>query len=255
MLYQFDESKNIQEEFDYLFESFQTKFWLEEHQWFIRCDCQTESRIIHLYTLPYSFKKFINYNFDLSKSTCSIDSMNSLIYSLELTFPFNDTLWSIIPNFNRLKSLEIISIVHSNEFDQSIFRLRQLLNQSINLYSLTIDYLILSQLSINIQSIRRLDLMMNDGHFYDSECISLLNNQCEVLLINIENRFIIFDLIEKLPKLRTLIFQCQDDQWDDSIESFLDEDELIQWLKNSLSSICSIIRDENEISVIRLWIR
>jgi hypothetical protein len=278
MSYQFDVRKNIHDEFEQLFESFQTKFWIEEHQWFIRCDCQIQSRTIQLYTLPYTFKEFVNYDFDLSKSTCPIDgSLNYVknlifdnylsrlglqfpnIYSLELAFPFDDTLWSVIPNFNRLKSLEIISIVHSNEFDPSILRLCQLLNRAINLYSLTIDYLILSQLSINNQSIHRLDLMVNDGHFYDFECISLiqslLDDRCEVLLINIENRLIIFDLIENFPKLRALIFQCQDDQWGDSNESFLHEDELIRWLKNSLTSNCSIIRDENEISVIRLWIR
>jgi hypothetical protein len=101
--------------------------------------------------------------------------------------------------------------------------------------------------------------MANDGHFYGLECISLiqsfLGNQCEVLLINIENRSIVLDLIENMSNLRALTIQCQDDQWGDSNESLLNEDELIQWLKFRIPSNSLIIRDEREMSVIRLWIR
>lgn len=286
MIYQFNQiEKSLDEEFEELFQSFQTKFWIEIHQWFIQFHYNSEHQFVHLYTLPYSFKKFFNYNINISKSTCLINENFRLfnyvkklicendlinlslkffnINYLEIGFPFNDNIWLIIPNFKRLKSLEILSNIHSNEFDQSIIHLRKILEQSINLYSLTIDYLIISQLSIlkllNNKSIRRLDLMMNDGHFYGSECISLiesfLGNQCEVLLINIENRSIIFDLIKHFSKLRALIIQCQDDQWDDSNESFLNEDELIQWLTYHLPPNCSISRDENEISAIQLWIR
>jgi hypothetical protein len=284
MYYQFDDEKIFNEKINELFESFQTKFWIDEHQWFIQYDQHTEYQSFHLYTLPYGFQTFINYSSDISKSTCPIDKnynssnyvntlflKNSLsrpvlqfpnIHHLELTFPFNDILWSIIPKFDHLISLEIISITHSDETDQSIIRLRQLFDQAIHLYSLTIDYLIISQLSsipITNKSIHRLDLMANDGHFYDFECLvliqSLLGDQCEVLLINLENRYIVLDLIEKMSKLRALTFQCQDDQWGDSNESFLIEDELVQWLKNRLPSNCLIVRDEREMSAIRLWIR
>jgi hypothetical protein len=284
MYYKFDDTKNLNEEIDQLIESFQTKFWIDQHQWFIQCDYHTGNRSMHLYTLPYGFKEFRSYFSDMSKSTCPIDKnynssnyVNTLIVHnsllrpisqfpnidhLELSFPFDNTLWSVIPKFDRLKSIEIISNVHSNEVEQSINHLGLLINQAIHLYSLTIDYLILSQLSIveiENKSIHRLDLLTNDGHFYGIECISLiqsfLGDQCEVLLINIENRSIVLDLIEKISNLRALTFQCQNDQWGDSSESLLNEDELIQWLKNCLPSNCSVIRDEIDISIIRLWIQ
>ncbi|CAF3894523.1 unnamed protein product [Rotaria sordida] len=288
MFYKIDVEKNINDEIDQLLESFQTKFWLHDHQWFVRCDSNTEYGFIYLYTLPYGFKKFYNLASDMSKSTCSIDKkyhisnyVNSLsldyfllrfasqfplqfsnINHLELSFPFDDVIWSILSKFDRLISIELVSIIHPDESDRPITHLRLLLNRAINLYSITMDYLIMSQLSlvqIINKSIRRLDLIANDGHFYGLECISLiqsfLGDQCEVLLINIENRSIVLDLVEKMPNLRALTFQCQDDQWGDSNESLLIEDEFIQWLKHRLPSNCLVVRDESELSAIRLWIR
>jgi len=287
-VYRIDMDKNINELIDQLIESFQTKFWLYEHQWFIRCNYHTEYGSTYLYTIPYGFKKFYNISGDMSKSTCptrrndtSFNYVNTLIldsdllrfasqfsllfpniHHLELSYPFDDVLWSVIPKFDRLISLEIISTVRPDENDRPINHFPLLFNRAIHLYSLTIDYLIMSQLSLELitnKSIRRLDLIANDGHYYGSECVSLiqslLGSQCEVLLINIENRTIVLDLIEKMPNLRALAFQCQDDQWGDSNESLLIEDELIQWLKHRLPSNCSVIRDESEISAIRLWIR
>ncbi|UJR20160.1 hypothetical protein I4U23_023292 [Adineta vaga] len=98
--------------------------------------------------------------------------------------------------------------------------------------------------------------MVNDGHFYNSECILLirllLNDQCEILLINIENKSIVIDLIKKMPNLRALTFQCQDDQW---MESLSIEDETLRWLKHNLPFHCLVERDQNEMSNIRVWIR
>ncbi|CAF1421777.1 unnamed protein product [Rotaria sp. Silwood1] len=288
MSYKIELEKNINEEIDQLVESFQTQFWLHEHQWFVRCDSDTEYGFVYLYTLPYGFEKFYNLTSNMSTSTCTIDKkyntsnyVNTLIldyyllrfasqfpiqfsniYHLELSFPFDDVLWSIIPRFDRLISIELISIIHPDESDRPINQLRLLLNRAIHLYSITMDYLIISQLSlvqITNKSIRRLDLIANDGHFYGLECISLIQSllgiQCEVLLINIENRSIVLDLIEKMPNLRALTFQCQDDRWGDSNESLLIEDEFIQWLKDRLPLNCLIVRDESELSAIRLWIR
>ncbi|CAF2099131.1 unnamed protein product [Rotaria magnacalcarata] len=99
------------------------------------------------------------------------------------------------------------------------------------------DYLIISQLALvkfKNKSIRRLDLIANDGHFYGLEFV---------------------DLIENMPNLRALTFQCQDDRWGDTNEALLIEDEFVQWLKNRLPSHCLVIRDENELSAIQLWFR
>jgi hypothetical protein len=281
MYYKFD----LDEEINQLMESFQTKSCLDESQWSVRCDYHTEYKTINLYSLPFGFKKFSNQANNMSISTdkkCDLfNHVNILILDefllkfavefplvfsnirhLELSYPFDENIWRIIPKLDRLKSLEIISTMHAGETDRSLNNLRLLLNQSIHLYSLTLDYLFMSELAsleISNTSIHRLDLMTNDGHFYGLECISLIQsfigNRCEVLLINLENRFIVIDLIKNLFHLRALTFQCQDDQWGDSNESLLIDDELIQWFKSHLPSNCSIIRDQCEISAIRIWIR
>ena len=184
------------------------------------------------------------------------------IEHLELAIPFHERFWSSLTNLDRLKSLEINSFVHSNEFERAIDNLHIVLEKASHLYSLTIDYLILSQLAtvnrrtVKNCSIRRLDLMVNDGHFYGNECLNLienfLENQCEVLLINIEQREMIVDIISRFTNLRTLIIQCQDDDYDETDDSI---DELLIWLREHLSKTYSINRDENETSVIRIWIQ
>lgn len=288
MFYAIDREKHIEQEIEQLIKSFQTKFWLKERQWFVRCGSEIEYKFLCLYTLPYEFKNFDRISRTTSNSRCTNDRHcipskyvnkisihNSLlksvsqfplkfsnIHHLELYFPFDDTFSSIVTNFDRLISIELVSTIHSNDIDQAIINLRSLLNRATRLYSITMDYLIMSQLSLvklENKSIRRIDLIENDGHFYGLECISLiqslLGDQCEVLLINIEHRSILLDLIEKLANLRALTFQCQDDLWEESNESSLQEDEIIQWLKHNLSSNCVISRDESELSAIRLWIR
>ncbi|CAF4292924.1 unnamed protein product, partial [Rotaria magnacalcarata] len=164
---------------------------------------------------------------------------------LNYHFHFDDVLWSVIPKFDRLVTIEFVSIIHPDETDRPITDLHQLLDRAQHIHSITMDYLIISQLALvkfKNKSIRRLDLIANDGHFY-------------VLLINIENRSIVVDLIENMPNLRALTFQCQDDRWGDTNEALLIEDEFVQWLKNRLPSHCLVIRDENELSAIQLWFR
>ncbi|CAF0742001.1 unnamed protein product [Adineta ricciae] len=287
MFYRISQEKDIVEEMFYLIESYRTSFSTKERQWFIRCDYRREDGTVYLYTLPYGFPKFSRPSCDMSITTYPTEKMSkafasvrtlSLDYDLlylatqtalqfeniqclELFYPFDDTFWSVITNFHRLKTMEIILSVHSDENYRPIHHVRSLIERSTSLRSLTIDYLILSELSSTPMqncSLRRLDLMSRDGHFYGIECISLiqafLGNQCEILLINIENHTIIFDLLEKLSNLRALTFQCQSDSWDDNNESLVIDDELLQDLKQRLGSKYSVMRDEDESSIIHVWI-
>ncbi|CAF3001203.1 unnamed protein product [Rotaria sp. Silwood2] len=61
-----------QKQIDILLDSFRTQFWLEERQWFVRCDWNSfESYDADiLYTLPYAFGDFIYHDKCNSKSTC-----------------------------------------------------------------------------------------------------------------------------------------------------------------------------------------
>jgi hypothetical protein len=194
-----------------------------------------------------------------------IDYSNFLLFQfpniryLKIGIPFDEHFWSFIPSLNRLHSLEaILGENYSHE------QLQNLINLSSNLYSLRIFYSLESKIIITqiiSSSIRRLNLIpecsSSRGYFNNNECAYLaysqLGQKCEVLLIKIENRNNVLDLIKTMNNLRSLIFQCQDDLWINRNSTSI-EDEFIQWLRISLPSTYLINRDKNEQSNIRIWI-
>ncbi|CAF2054179.1 unnamed protein product [Rotaria magnacalcarata] len=290
MYFEFSHRRNVHEQFNKLIESYRNSFWIEEHQWFIQCDCISFGEYHHgiLYTLPYRFDTFVCYDTLESKYTCPNESMywlykrvnhlqymvrktdtvadsNSLpirfpnIQHLKTTFPFCDKFWSFIPSLNRLTILDIILSEH-----YTVDQLQQLLNLSPCLYSLRLFYSIdLKRLleQITSSSIRRLILVTKCSsdlsHFNSIECTTLadsqLGNQCEVLLVKIENRTNVLSLLTSMNKLRSLTVQCKDDTWNNKDLSST-KDELVEWLCNCLPSAYSIVRDKNEMSNIRIWI-
>ena len=278
---------NIEDELESILESFQTEFWLVQHRWFVQCETVTESRSTHLYTLPFPLKHFCipvsshsRLTRSTSRSSCVYQRVQTLSFPssatplvpphptrfpsvrhLQLSCPFDETLWTMLPRLDRLTSLEIFSGVYSDENDRSIAQLGRLLERAVRLDSLTIGCLVLSHLSsmsITNTSIRRLDLIADDGHFYGLECLasirSIFDDRCEVLLINLEQRTTVPELLKNLPNLRALVFQCQDDRWGESLEASTGEDELLDWLRCHLPAEFSIVRDESEPSAIQLWI-
>ncbi|CAF1265183.1 unnamed protein product [Adineta steineri] len=146
-----------------LFNSFQTQFWLKEHQWFIRYHYNTDdnSNMICLYTLPYHFS-YLDIQFPLLyKSTCSnnddyssYDSVQHLFYrsslveknflsnfqflninNLTINLPINDHLLLIVRKLNRLNLLEI-SRPNNISDDDAQTQLQDLLDHIPHLYSL-----------------------------------------------------------------------------------------------------------------------
>jgi len=111
-------------------------------------------------------------------------------------------------------------------------------------------------------SIRRLDVMTKSAfrlrYFNNEECNILahssIGKQCEVLLISVENRKNICEIIKIMSNLRSLTFQCKDDKWN-YCHSSSTNDELLQWLSEHLSSTFLIIRDKNQTSKIHIWIK
>jgi hypothetical protein len=106
-------------------------------------------------------------------------------------------------------------------------------------------------------SVRRLTIC--DGIYYSIQqcaqlCTSTLFHQCQVLQINIRTPSSVIDFIKKMPNLRTLIFQCERDQWKNNQTSSSSEnhDELVRWLKRYISSEYLIQRENS--GSIRLWI-
>jgi hypothetical protein len=256
--------ENYDELIESLFQSFQTEFWLNKHQWFIEYH-SNENRWISLYTYPYYFNDFIYENIIQQSSICSVrmyDRVHHLWYGIGkkisiyssakfqniryryLDLPFNEHFWSIIPNMNQLISLNIERYNNGTAYSQLQF----LLDRSPNLYSLTFTSPYFSPklfFQLKCSTIRQLNLVECDHYFNKQQCLALINSpfvhQCEILRIKIKKRSDILQLINKIKSLRTLIFQCQETQ-------------LIDWLSQHLPSTY-FISEDLKYSIIRIWIR
>jgi hypothetical protein len=269
-------SNNIERDIDELLYSFRSSFWIEEHQWFIRCQwTQLFQRTnLILYSLPYLFDEFA-YR-EKSISTCSNeedfcsynrvkilsydDSINYQVYfsniqHLTIKLPFQNHFWSIIPSLNKLNSLS----VQLNDKSDYIL-LQSLLDKASNLYSLIVKSKSPLEnffFQLKNSSIRRLDFDEICQSFSSIDCQLLVNSsigyQCQVLFLIIENSNDIIYLIEKLINLRKLIFTCKDDRWDYFKSLPSPNDTLMQWLQACLPTIYSIQRDLHHSSRIHIW--
>ncbi len=70
-----------------IIETYRTKFWIDEHQWFVRCHWYSSNEHqkfhhIHLFSLPYAFRRFPDdANYILAKSTWTYDHVTELYYT------------------------------------------------------------------------------------------------------------------------------------------------------------------------------
>jgi len=110
--------------------------------------------------------------------------------------------------------------------------------------------------ALRSSSVRYLDLrgtthVGTHQYYNDNQCLSLIRSplgiQCEFLLINVEKRTNIVDIVNKMKHLRTLNIRCRERKNND--------DDTIKWLQRSLPSTCSFERDSRHSEDIRLWIR
>ncbi|CAF1200181.1 unnamed protein product [Rotaria sordida] len=289
---EFRENNNtIEETIDELLSSFRTPFWLQEHQWYVRCHWNPSDpyKWITLYTLPYSFDTFDYSNKSCTKSTCYdeqqywsydhvkiyghgnventlLDNFSLLrarfhnIHHLQINLSFDNTFWSRFPSLNHLKSLHVYIYKYSD-----YYQLQTLFDQASCLYSLKLQSFIDSSIKLfeltTSKSIRRIDLiniLFNRSIYYTKEdCFTLINSilgiQCEILSIRIKHRINILDLIRHMSKLRLLIFECEDDK--EFFRNFSSsKNELVQWLQYYLSSTHIITRHPRQPSLIRIWI-
>jgi hypothetical protein len=96
MAIQFTGEKNNQQQVDILLDSFRSRFWLEERQWFVRCHRrpQKDYSDILLYTLPLMFKDF---------------DMNMMRFPSKSTGPYNKNHAAIAQS----------SVMHSKVIDKN----------------------------------------------------------------------------------------------------------------------------------------
>lgn len=291
MKFIFPNQNYIEHQIDQLIQTFQTTFWLEKYQWFVRCHCtgqRNDIKIGVLYTLPYTFEEFHLMNAEYyHKSTCpneddylSYNHVRNLhigndyhehfsqlnirlpnIRYLSINLPCDNRLWSCISSFNRLISLAIRISCADSQYSQL-----RLLSEQINcLESLKLEGFndlnnaYISFFLSKITSIHRLDILDNPCHNNEA-CVILANSslgrQCEVLLIEVENRADVLYLINTMSQLRILIFRCEYIRWNDAdIAIPLKNNELFTWLQHRLPSMCLFTRDSHlASSYMRVWI-
>jgi hypothetical protein len=274
------DEQNIQKRVDELVDSFRGSFWIDEHQWFIRC--HAEEKRIYCSTLHKNNSDFCDMLFDSFKSTCPLNNeqeyynnMNHItnnaffnqtisshiqLHNIEVLYielPLNDQFWSRVSSLNRLSSLVVWR--HVDMFQS---QLQALFNRAPHLVALTIYQNVSSPLQRSLFeytniSVRHLYLQYNNLYFNEEECIALarspLGAQCEVLFIGVKNRESIIHLVTQMIKLRSLDVGCDDnDEIPDTTTST--KDELIQWLKDRLPSTCCIERHLPRSKNIQIWI-
>jgi hypothetical protein len=277
---EFDSDNDKEQQIDEILNLFRSQFWVNKHQLFVQCDWNPHSSNIFLYSLPYAFDNFYFQFPILSKSTCPDDNQQwSYNYVRRLTYkanlsewltlshrqfikirelcvylPFNDYFWSIVPKFERLTLLDILS----NDYNENYqIQLQALLDRAPHLFVLRLrNWSPTVPQMLPVRKLSQLDLMWCNKWYNHEECLILsrllLDIQCKVLLIDVKNRTCILELVHTMNNLRALNVRCQDDKWNN--RSILIEDELIKWLRQNLPSLWTITRDYYPVCCIRLWI-
>jgi hypothetical protein len=275
----FPKGEDIEEQVNILIDSFRSAFWIEEHQWFVRCFIA--NRTIYLYTLskPYCYarmhpklwqstyphdnlKEFYKniisiYDDTFFDQPLPLDISLPNIHHLHIKCPINNQFWSVVPSLNQLKTLSISS--HTDSFQSQV---QILLDRAPHLIQLTIHQNEWLSLKISLfkyinTSIRELNLRRYDHYFNEEECLILsrssLSIQCEVLFIWIENRQSIIYLIKNMTNLRVLIAKFKDDEYLKQSISTKHNDQFIQWIKDHLLSTYVIVRNSHDNSEIVIW--
>jgi hypothetical protein len=290
MKFRLRNNEDKEQRMDQLLKSFQTRFWLEEHQWFVRCDWDQHpfGSKIYLYTLPYTSNYYcihdltikakssspdndiypsynqvhiLSYEFTPSENRILPQFTFSNIHDLILYLPIDDNFWSIVPQFDHLKSLEMKPYKKNQHNLDSQFQVQTILDRAPRLYSLdfgkfgewTPTSMGMPPFEYSNKSVRRLNLQDVDRVYNSQQCDTLsrssLGIQCEVLSITVENRTTIIDLLNTMPNLRALNVLSRDDPWtnENGDSSSSKNDELVEWLQHRLPSTYKIIRNSNEI--------
>ena len=265
----YDLAPDFQTTIEQLFASFQTPFWIDEHQWYVRC--VKYDTYLYLYTLPsnmgnnrselpdlwYSTKpndRLEDFHTNISQIDCNKLFKRSLSSSLRLSqienlstrLPLHEQFWSIIPNLDKLSSLGLIlDATASASYMQTLFDCAPHV-RSLSIQSLNMPIFTCTQSSIYILSFK-------NYRFCAEDCLKLaqssLGQQCQRLLIELEHQQDILILIENMPNLRTLKVKFDESQ---------DKNEILQWLQHRLSKtiyVSLVSNLMNKMATIQIWIR
>jgi hypothetical protein len=269
--------------------TYKSDFWLKKHNWYVQGHSyhQNSDQTLFLYTLPYTFHDYhIPFNETYSRSKSKLSYFNDQIsyervhhlfcksfptdkfrnqfprlHHLELKLPFNDNLWTSIPTFDQLQTLDV-SLSYTEAYNKdALFQLQTLLERAPQLHSLTVKSSIdslLPLLECTNQSIVKLDFQNCNEYFNSSNCATLflssLGKQCKILSINVDDRMNILQLVKEIPQLQALNIQHPPDKYKTDFSSS-NHDQLIRYLQYHLPSTCKITRDSTQLNKIHIWIR
>jgi hypothetical protein len=170
MKYELLDDQNVEEQIDRILDSYRTPFWIDEHKWFIQCSYNSEHHgdFFNIHTLPYQFKQaniLINEDY-IFKSTCPDNDQNLVYYNhvryldcccsntsevenlpsiqfpnveqLKLTLPYDDYFRRLVPQLDKLISLNI-NMFNIDANDDQLSQLQLLLDQAPRLYYLKFE--------------------------------------------------------------------------------------------------------------------
>jgi hypothetical protein len=194
--------KDKDEQLNEIIDTYRTKFWIDEHQWFVRCHWrisseQNQSDRIELFNLPYSFSIYsANANYTISKSTCPSNSEYlickqvtfldcrssssiasdvhfSNIKNLLISLPFNDQLLTHVPTLDRLTSVTLYQDKDAN-LENIRIQLQLLLNRAPYLRALyffswsvlSYEAVLLKITSVSVRSLYLLGSFSHDDEQY-----------------------------------------------------------------------------------------
>ncbi|CAF1140865.1 unnamed protein product, partial [Adineta ricciae] len=262
-----------------LLRSFRSPFWLEEHQWFVRCHWNGEGEA-SLYTLPYRYKDVRLDSSTTFQSTCPnddhhwfYDHVNHLEYKSFLTrseipslirfrnvrdlwidYSISERCLSDICQLNQVTSLFLFTTsgIHAD------IELQDLINRMPNLVSLGFHRFSIADTQQPIfrlahAKVRELDLRFISNFLIADQCAALyrspLGQQCEVLYVRIEKKSVVPELIHNMANLRVLTILLEV-----NISTGTYGDVIIQWLREHLPPTCLINRDPQFTAEIHIWI-
>jgi hypothetical protein len=205
----------------------------------------------------------LHYNFSPFNGSCLSHIRFHNVTHLEMTLPFCDRFLSILPRLEHVTSLYVSSNSETNT-DLVLSQLQTLIDRTPRLYSLSIggwSSSIVQEIPLKItsNSIRQLDFQSShypsrDRCFSTQQCAAFLSSplaiQCEVLLIVVDSRRNIFELLNRMPNLRALKVECQLDRSNYTEPSLR---LLGQWMRSGYSR--AFIDDLSRNEIIRVWIR
>ena len=245
MQIEFSPSDDFEVHVDKLLQTFRSDFWLIEHRWFVRCVFSVTKfqRIGFLHTIPFpsdsltfidgsqtKSTEFVEENpFSQVKNLTFVPRQNDFtewkfpfvsLRHLTSTFPLGEHFWSIVPNFDQLKSLDVTL---NRQFAST--QIQMLLDRATRLFSFrfssSTDFS-LKMFQFRCPSIRQLEVfptsILINRYLTDEECLDFattpLAAQCEILIIDVENGKSLVELIKKMTNLRLLKVRCLENLFD-----------------------------------------